>query len=229
MSVVFELALKRILKQHLTLALIILFPIILSFLPQPAGMGTPIIGYGIFGLVILFSTFLLTKQIIEDRQYKTIIRIAASPTTHKDYLLGHLGAYMLVMLLQITLFWVISVFRWEAPLSFYLWGYLLLLLFTIMSVSFSLFWHSLFKTYATSIAVYSIVANLMAVIGGMSFPLSLLPDNLRTIAVVLPTYWYAYGLESATDNVSNVVILCLLILMGFAIIFLTIGSKRRLN
>ncbi len=227
MKTVFELALKRILRQRLTLVLMISFPIVLAFLPQPEGMQTPTIAYGIFGLVILFVAFLLTKQVIEDRQSKTIVRIAASPISHRDYLVGHLAAYMIVMMIQLTFFFLLSLIQWTAPVSFYVWAYLLMFMFTVMAICFSLFWHSMFKTYATSIAIFSIAANLMAVIGGMTFPLALLPDRLRTVAVVLPTYWYSYGLEQATEMNFNYVMLCLLILLGFAIIFLTIGSKRR--
>ncbi len=227
MKTVFELALKRALKQRLTMSLIVVFPIALIFLPQPQGMTTPTIAYGIFGLIILFSSFLLTKQVIEDRQLKTIVRIAAAPLNHRDYLIGHLSAYMLIMFVQITVFWVLSLIRWTAPLSFYLFGYALLVLFTMMAISFALFWHAMFKTFATSISIYSIVANIMALMGGMSFPLQFLPDRLRTVAVVLPTYWYAYGLEQTTEAAYEIVMLCLLILFGFAILFLTIGSKRR--
>ncbi|MDI6453610.1 ABC transporter permease [Peloplasma aerotolerans] len=229
MSVIFRIALKRIFKQRLTLALMGLLPLVLIFLPRSEGLDTTRISYGIFGLITLFATFMLTKQVIEDRQSHTIIRIAASPITHKDYLMGHLSAYMSVMFVQVTLFWIISYIVWRGVFTFYLWAYLLMLCFTVMAICFSLFWHTLFKTYATSIAVYSIVANLMAVMGGMSLPLEYLPERLRLIAIILPTYWYAYGLELAALQNYVLVILCLLILLGFAIIFVTIGSKRRLE
>jgi ABC-2 type transport system permease protein len=227
MITVFELVLKRILKQKLTIALMIIFPMLLIVLPQPQGMESPTLSYGIFGLVILFSAFLLSKQVIEDRQYKTIIRISASPISHKAYLLGHLGAYLLVMIIQITGFWVLGMIVWEASIEFFLFAYVLMLFFTMMAISFCLFWHTFFKTYGTSISIFSIAANLMAVIGGISFPLMYLPDRLRQIAVVLPTYWYAYGLEQTTEKMYHTVLLCLLILLGFAIIFVSIGSKRR--
>ncbi|MBU1142397.1 MAG: ABC transporter permease [Firmicutes bacterium] len=229
MSVIFRLELKRIIRQRLTLSLMGVLPLVLIFLPKSEGLDTVRISYGIFGLITLFATFMLTKLVIEDRESHTIIRIAASPVTHKDYLLGHLFAYMSVMFVQVTIFWVISYFVWSGEFTFYLWAYLLMLCFTVMAICFSLFWHILFKTYATSLAVYSIVANLMAVIGGMSIPLEFLPERLRLIAIILPTYWYAYGLELAALHDNALVPLCLLILLGFAIIFLTIGSKRRLE
>ncbi|MFW5838842.1 MAG: ABC transporter permease [Bacillota bacterium] len=227
MRPIFELALKRILKQRVTLLLMIIFPIAIVFIPQPESMNTPSIAYGIFGLVILFSAFLLTKQIIDDRQHKTIIRIAAAPITHRDYLLGHVAAYMGVMVIQITMFFILSIVVYDAFVMYYVLAYILLLGFTFMSLTFALFWHTFFKSYETSIALFSIVANLMSLIGGMSFPLAFLPTELRRVAIIFPTYWYAYGLELSSEKAYGNAILCLLILGGFAIIFLLIGSKKR--
>ncbi|TVP95540.1 MAG: ABC transporter permease [Acholeplasmatales bacterium] len=227
MKTVFELALLRAFRQKLTIALMGVFPLVLIFLPQPAGMTTPALSYGIFGLVMLFSAFLLSKQLIEDRQYRTIVRIAAAPISHRAYLLGHLLAYGVLMGVQLSVFWVLSLFRWDAPTTFYLYGYLTLVVFAVTAISFCLFWHAMFRTYATSISIFSIVANLMAVVGGMSFPLQFLPDRLRQVAIVLPTYWYAYALELLGEGASLTFGLSLMILLGFAIIFVTIGSKRR--
>ena len=226
MSAVFELSLKRILKQRLTIILMMVFPIIVVLIPQSGG-EIPIIGYGLFGLILLFSAFLLTKQVIEDRQYKTIVRIAAAPITHRDYLVGHLAAYMMVLSIQVLAFWVITQIAWAGSFTFHVWALLLLVMFALLSLSFSLFWHTFFKTYATSIAVYSIAANLMALVGGMSYPLEYMPDDLRRVAVVLPTYWYAYGFELIGEARYFTALISLCILGAFAIIFLTIGSRRR--
>lgn len=228
MITVFELVMKRALRQRLIMAMVIVFPILLVLIPQPTNIETPTLSYGFFGLVMMFVTFLLAKQVIEDREMRTIVRIASAPISHRDYLLAHLGAYTLIMIFQVTVFWVLSFIVWDAPWSFFLSGYSLMLIFAITATGFALFWHSLFKRYTTSISVFSVVANLMAVLGGMSLPLALLPDHLRRVAVVLPTYWYAYGLEQATEKTFGMVILSLCILIGFATIFITVGSKRRL-
>ncbi len=226
MVAVFELALKRIVRQRLMLFLMLLFPIVLILLPQ-IGDEIPLVGFGLFGLVLMFSAFLLTKQVIEDRQYKTVIRIAASPTSHRDYLLGHIAAYMLVLMIQVVLFWILAQVSWRGAFGFYLWVLLFFTAFAFLSLSFSLFWHTFFKSYATSVAVYSVVANLLALLGGMSYPLAFMPNQIRRIAVVLPTYWYAYGIELVNDTRYLTALIALSILISFAIIFLTVGSKRR--
>ncbi|GEM_PF-479239 len=229
MSVVFELSMKRLMKQKLVLALMSLFPFVVLILPVPTGAKAPTLGYGMFGLVVMFSAFLLSKQVIEDRQMKTVVRIAAAPIKHRDYLLGHLTAYFTVLFVQILIFWTLSIVRWEATSMYFVWGLPYLLVFMVMGVTFSLFWHTFFKTYATSIAIFSIAVNVMALVGGMTFPLSIMPDSMRRVAVAMPTYWFSYGLEFVVDENTVGAIICLFIMTGFAIIFLLIGSRRRLE
>jgi ABC-2 type transport system permease protein len=229
MKEVFKLSLLRISKQKLTMLLITLFPLVVLLIPQAQGLDYPIVGYGIFGLVLLFSAFLLSKQIIEDRQYKTIKRIAASPITHKAYLLGHLSAYAMIVMIQILMFSVLGFIRWGGAFRFYGLGFIALSLFGMVSISFSLFWHTFFKTYATSIAIFSIASNIMALLGGLTYPLMFMPDSIKRYSIVLPTYWYAYAIEQITLSESMNVFFALLIMGGFAIIFVTIGSIRRFD
>ncbi|MFP4287391.1 MAG: ABC transporter permease [Candidatus Izemoplasmataceae bacterium] len=229
MKEVFKLSLLRISKQRFTVLLITFFPLAVLFIPQAEGLNFPIIGYGIFGLVLLFSAFLLSKQLIEDRQFKTIKRIAASPISHQGYLIGHLSAYFLVIITQISLFSILGFIRWGGSIDYYLQSYLALIFLGIVAISFSLFWHTFFKTYATSVAIFSIAANLMALLGGLTYPLMFMPESIKRYSIILPTYWYAYAIEQITLNETLNIFFALLIMLGFAIIFVTIGSIRRFD
>jgi len=226
MSVVMELALKRILKQRLMLAVIFILPIFLLLMPSPRD-GVVSMSHGLFGLIMFFAAFLLTKQIIDDRTQKTIVRIAASPLSHRDYLLGHMASYMLVLTFQSLLFFLMNMMFLSEGLVFNLYALVLYIIFGFMSLSFSLFWHTFFRSYATSMALFTVIVNIFALVGGLTVPVRLLPDGLQRTAIITPTYWYAHGIDEAfLMNPLNVLI-SLLILVVFAIIFLTIGSKRR--
>ena len=229
MNVIFAFSLKRILTQRLVLVLMLLLPAFIMFIRQPDHAAAPTIGYGLFGLIILFAAFMMTKQMLEDRQQKTLVRIAASPITHRQYLTGNLLAYTLVMGVQVTFFWVLSIIFWNAPIGFSLLGYAFLMGLALFAVSFSLFWHGLFRSFGTSIAIYSVAINIIAGFSGLSFPLEILPQSMRNIAVVIPPYWYSYGLEFLSQENHLLAVVCLLILLGFAIMFLVIGSRRRLE
>lgn len=226
MSAVFALVFKRLLSQRFTLVMWLGFPLAVVFVPVFDVSAPPVNVFGLFGLVIMFTSFLVSKQIIEDRQTQTVVRIAASPITHRDYLLGHLLGYGFIMTIQVALFVLLAAWRYPVGMNFYVLASALLWIFSLMSVTLALFWHTFFKSFNTSLSLFSIGANLMAVMGGLMFPLSVMPERLRSVAVVLPTYWFAYGLEEAALEMTASVLVSLAILVGFGIIFITIGSKR---
>jgi len=224
----FEHALKRTLRQTFLVVALFLIPISLAFIPQASADSVPM-SFTMYGLFILFSAFLLTKQILDDRIQKTVIRIAATPVEHKDYLSGHLLAYLVILVIQNIIFIIMASFLWsniEMHIGLLALTYMI---FSVLSITFTLFWHMLFKSYATSVAVFSVAANVIAIIGGLTLPLSMLPNTIRTIAVILPTYWFSYGIESIYNNNYGLAMIALSIVLGFAIIFLGIGSKRRLE
>lgn len=226
MNIVMGLALKRIFNQKLMLFVIFVLPVFLLLLPRPAE-GMVSMSHGLFGLIMFFSAFLLSKQIIDDRMQKTIVRIAASPLSHRDYLLGHLASYMMILILQSLLFFLINMIFLSEGVMFNLYALVLYIIFGFMSLSFSLFWHTFFRSYATSMALFTVIVNIFALVGGLTVPVRLMPDSLQRTAIITPTYWYAHGIDEAyLMNTLNVFI-SLLILVVFAIIFLTIGSKRR--
>ncbi len=225
MMAVFALVFKRLWTQRLTLLVMIVFPFIIILIPQMTD-GAPTGPFGLFGLVLMFSSFLISKQVIEDRQLRTVVRIAASPISHRDYLMGHLLGYALLVTVQVLVFTGLALMRYDVGFEFYRLALPLLWTFGLMTITLALFWHTFFKTFATSLSLFSVGANIMAVVSGMTFPLSLLPDRLKQIAVVLPTYWFAYGLENAQEQAVVTVLLSLAILTAFGIIFITIGSRR---
>ena len=228
MIVFFEHALKRTMKQKLLITGMFFFPLALAAAPHPEKTVPPI-GFTLYGLIILFSGFLLTKQIIEDRSSGTINRIAAAPICHWEYLSGHLLAYWSVLVVQNLIFIGMAYIMWhslEIVFSFLFVAYLAL---SALAVAFSLFWHLLFRSYATSIAVFSVLVNMVAILGGLIVPIALLPAEIKRIGVVLPTYWFSYAVQNTYEGNHATAFLALLIVVGFAIMFLVIGSKRRLE
>ncbi len=228
MTVFFELALKRTLRQKTLVIAMMVFPVILATAPHPAREAPPI-GFTLYGLIILFSGFLLTKQIIDDRSYGTITRIAAAPIRHFEYLLGHMGAYLLILLIQNLVFTVIAHASFESLDISLGMLFVTYAVFSILSITFSLFWHMLFRTYATSIAIYSVIVNMVAMLGGLIVPIPFLPERIITIGRILPTYWFANAVQHVYEGSNLTALLSLFIVISFAIMFLVMGSKRRLT
>jgi ABC-2 type transport system permease protein len=71
---------------------------------------------------------------------------------------------------------------------------------------------------------------LVVLLGGLLVPLETFPDILKRIAVVFPTYWLSEGLDWVVfgDDISEFLLING-ILWLYTIVFLVIGSVRRIN
>ncbi len=222
----FIYALKRSLRTTSNIIVIMILPIVLIFLPSFQGGIMPQ-GLAMYGMIVLFSAFLLSKQLIDNRSNQTIIRIAASPLSHIKYLTSFLLAFSVILWVQNTVFLAVMIWYWGAAIHNVFLILMLYYVYSVSSISFCLFWNSMFKTYYTSLALFAGVASLMSMITGITLPLSMLPDTLLRFSVFLPPYWLAYGLDMVYNNLNSSVLLSISIMTVFSIIFIMIGSQRR--
>lgn len=222
---IFMFALQQNLKQKISLLLLLVLPLVLLFIPSMSG-SLPM-GFSLFGLLNLYSAFLLTRPVVEDRMQKIVVRIAASPVSHGYYLASHLLASLLLLSVQCMIFVVASFLYFGPEQTNYLVLFLLYFSYSAMVLSLSLAWNSMFRSYTTSFALFSGIGSIMCLISGLSFPLSLLPQSIQTMVRVLPTYYLAHGLLMLGKQSGSGILLPAVVLWIFAGIFLLIGSKRR--
>ena len=79
-------------------------------------------------------------------------------------------------------------------------------------------------------AVFSIVISFMSILGGIFIPINLLPEVLKRLGMIFPTYWLSNALISINENkdLQNY-LLSIGILILFTVLYTTFGSKRRLE
>jgi len=222
---IFLFALQQNLKQRISLLLLLVLPLVLLFIPSMTG-SLPM-GFSLFGLLNLFSAFLLSRPVVEDRMQKIVVRIAASPISHAYYLSIHLLASLLLLAVQCLVFVVASILYFGPHVTNYLVLFLLYVSYSAMVLSLSLAWNSMFRSYNTSFALFSGIGSIMCLVSGLSFPLSLLPQSVQTMVRILPTYYLANGLLMLGKQSGSGVLLSAVVLWVFTGIFLLIGSKRR--
>lgn len=225
----FCFALLRSLRKKNTMVLSTVLPLILIFI-RPIWQSDEIDGFALYGMFLLFAAFSHVRQIMNDRVTGTAVRIFAAPITTFQYLSQSLLAFWLILSLQSLAFILIGAFLYNWSV---LTGLRLIISYTIFSaagISFSLAWNSLFRSKVMSDAVFSIVVSFMALLGGIFMPIEILPDPLRYVGMLFPTYWLSNSLsriDEATNNGTYWV--SILILLLFSTIFLLFGSKRRLE
>ncbi len=223
---VYLFALREDLRSPLNIILILLLPIPLLFIP--ANPDSYPFGISLFGMVILYSSFLLSRPIIEDRMKGIVVRIAASPISTFRYLSSHLLAYLTLLVVQILIMLTGSIIIHGSAIQGRLVLFTLYITFAFMCLSFTLAWNVLFKSYNISFAVFSGIGSLMCLFSGVSLPLFLLPTSIVRYSMFLPTYWLSYGLEALFGGDTRALLQAHVILLVYACIFLLIGSKRRL-
>lgn len=223
----FVTALKRSFHSIANIIVIMFLPLAFVLFPVFEPTGIPQ-GLSWYGMIVLFSAFLLAKQLIDNRTNRTIIRIAASPISHFKYLSMHLLAFTAILWVQNTLFFIVMKIHWQDAIESVFWILSLYYALSVMMIALCLFWNSLFKTYYTSLALFAGVGSLLTMITGVTVPLAMLPDSILEVARFLPPYWFAHGLEMVYNGNETNVLTSLAIMLIFALFFLVVGSRRRL-
>jgi len=223
--ILFKHALKHSFAQPVNILVIFILPFAALFIPFEVG-GLPF-GLSFYGLFNLFSAFLLSRLIVEDRSNKIIIRISSAPISYFQYLGSYLLAFLLILVIQNTIFTLATYFYWGDVVLNYGLLLILYLLYSIMTISFSLCWNSFFRAYNISFALFTGVASVMCLISGVSIPLQVFPGSIRSKVMILPTYWLPSGLVAIYNGKIIDVIFSYIVLLVYGGILLLLGSKRR--
>ncbi|HAE20949.1 MAG TPA: hypothetical protein DCG47_01315 [Spirochaetaceae bacterium] len=223
---IFTLALKENTRHRINLFLICLFPFPLLLIPTN-GVSFPF-GINLYGMLIFYTAFLLSRPIAEDRMKGMIVRIAASPISAFQYLSSHLAAYFLLLGLQILLFIAGSAFVHRLEPLVYLKLFSLYISFAVMSTAFSVAWNSLFRSFNLSFGLFAGLASILCLVSGISIPLLIIPQSIQRFAMFLPMYWLPYGIEALRAFRYADMLLAHAILLGYAAVFLLAGTRRKI-
>lgn len=226
---IFRFALMRGLRKKSTLAALCAVPLAMVFI-RPLWMPENGMGFPLYGMIIMFAAFSLVRLIMTDRVTGTVVRIFAAPVTTLQYLSQSLFAFWLMLGVQTVGMVAIgaALYQWGFGMSIRL--VLCYTVFALASIAFSLAWNSLFRSKVMSDAVFSLVISLTALLGGIFIPITMLPDTLRKIGMLFPTYWLSNALLLIQgQGSSGDYWLSIMIMLLFSAAFLLYGSKRRLE
>lgn len=225
---IFRFALIRTLRNGYNIGLLLALPLLIVFWPPDDRFALPA-GYRYYGVVLLFLAAKLVHVLLEDRVNRIVQRISASPVTHFRYLLQNLLAYEVPLLVQIGIVTATGIFLHGLSVLTFAALFALFVFFSLTAIGFSLAWCSLFRDKSTSFAILSSVIMLLSMVGGLLWPVGIMPELLQRAAMFLPTYWLAEGLMLISAEASwGKLSVPLGILLLFTMAFLLIGSKRRL-
>ena len=171
----------------------------------------------------------LSGMFAYERQKGTLRRILTTPTRKSTYLIGTITGQVLTALVQMGLLvgfgiLVMHVNWGHAPLALAL----MLLASALAAAALGTMLGTFVKTDSQANGISVMLGMTMALLGGCWYPLELFPQAVRTAVKVFPTTWSMQGLLDISLRGAGVSAILpeAGVLLGFAVLFFTIGVWR---
>ncbi|WP_100399174.1 ABC transporter permease [Bacillus sp. FJAT-44742] len=226
---IFTFVFKRFFRKRSNLLFLLILPVGVMFLPE--GEWPPIpLGFQYYGILLMFIAAKLAGIIMQDRYDKALLRLSIAPITHFQYLLQNLLAYFLILTLVNIAAVLTGVIVHGNNIPSPVLLFIIYSFFTLTALGFALAWISLFHNKETAFAVVSGVIVLMAMTGGVMWPVELMPEVLQRVVMVIPTYWLAEAMRVVSFDVPvEELAVPLVMMLLFSAAFLLLGSRRRIS
>ncbi|MCL2855521.1 MAG: ABC transporter permease [Defluviitaleaceae bacterium] len=228
---VFKFALLRSLRNPVSLVLNSVIPVLLMFIPVlwEANLfgGAP--GFPVLAFIIIFGAFTMSKNIIADKEDGAITRILMGPVSMRSYLAQNLLSSTIPLLVSLMLTVLLGIILRDWSFITALGVFITFGMLTATCVTMAYAWQALFKDSESSTTGFSILATVMAMLGGLFIPTSLFPGILEHIGVIFPSYWAMHSLGYLMENgeIAGRFWVGIGAMALFAMAFLLYGSKRR--
>ena len=176
-----------------------------------------------YGFVSIFTAYFIIKTLTDDKRGGMPDRLGVVPRTQRVLLIqSTLAAFVLT---EITALLMILVLRYQmGPFSNAVFLFLLLSLYNLFSVGLVLTIVSMLRDMGASSVVMSMLATVFAMLGGLFWPLEIVPEFMHKVAWFSPGYWFAQGLGSIPNVTFEGFGLSLLFLAGFTAVVFLIGG-----
>ncbi|MCG8513271.1 MAG: ABC transporter permease, partial [Halanaerobiales bacterium] len=152
------------------------------------------------------------------------------PITNFQYLFENLMAFSLILMIANLLVVIVGIVVHGDLLISPIKLFFIYTNFSFTAIGFSLAWFSLFRNKQTANSVLNGVFVLMALMGGVMFPIQILPETFQRLAMMLPTYWLMESmLLIIRGGGLRDYILPLGIMLMFSFAFILLGSRRKIS
>nr|WP_269135822.1 ABC transporter permease [Sporosarcina cyprini] len=174
-------------------------------------------------IVMLFTT----GTLIEARSMGIWSRLLTTPATRIQLTLGYVLSFFIIGFVQFSLLILLTSLlfgvQWGDPLGLAVLVITLLLCVVGLGMAIA----TLVKTSEQQSAVGMLLIISTSMLGGVYWPLDIVPEFMRKIANFVPQSWAIEGFKSLVDGAAlGDIMTPILVLLGFSIVFLSIGISR---
>lgn len=191
-----------------------------------SGLSYSSAGFSIMFVMIMMLS--VTGIIIEARKTGVWSRLFTTPSSRVQVMLGYFLSFFLIGWIQFILLMVSSsIFfgvKWGNPLGVFILITSLLLCVVGLGLAIA----SLVKTSEQQNAIGTLIIVSTCMLGGVYWPISIVPEFMQKMANFVPQSWAMKGfteLIAGGGSVSDIMT-PVIVLIGFSLLFLSIGLSR---
>ncbi len=178
---------------------------------------------------VFIPLFGISALLAYERNTGTLGRLLTTPTSQATFLLATIGGQVLMALLQMLLLIGFAILVLKVP-----WGReplalaILLVASALAAAAIGAAMGTIMRSEAQANNLSILMGMVMALLGGCWYPLELFPQAAQTAVKVLPTTWAMLGMTDLLLRGEGVngILLEAGVLLGFALVFFTIGVVR---
>ena len=189
------------------------------------------VGMLAIGFTIMFMMFGISgaaSAILDEKIGGTWQRLLTSPTSKVQVMIGYLFSYFMMGAIQLFVLMVVMNLIYGS-----MWGNLIYFvpfaaLVIITIVGFGLMMASIVKTRQQASALSAVLIVSTCMLGGVYWPLEIVPEFMQQIAKAVPQSWMITGFREIVSGSLYIPTIrnSALILLAFSLLFFTIGLKR---
>ena len=184
--------------------------------------------FGMYGFVAIFTAYFIIKTLIEDKRRGMPDRLGVLPQAPRNIMIqGTFAAFLVTegtaALLMLTLRLQIG----EIPNTANLFA--LLSLYNLFTVGMVLAIVSILSDLGAASVVMTMLSTIFAMLGGLFWPLDMVPEFMLKLAWFSPGYWLSRGLQNIREINFNGFGMPMLFLAAFTVVVMLLGGWRRIQ
>ena len=185
---------------------------------------------GVVGVLIMQIALILTSTaVVRERENNTLEQIIASPLTRTEFVLGKVGPYVAIALVDFYLILALGWWLFDLPMASSQ-GLLLLLVVIyvtgLIALGLAISTVSQTQQQAIFLSIFILIPSIL--LSGFIFPLEAMPGYVRPVALALPFTYFVEIIRGLLLKANTFADLATdyLALTAFALVFLGVSIRR---
>lgn len=178
------------------------------------------------GFMIMLVTAIgmfITLAVMDDRQYGTYSRMAISSVTGIQYIVGTLGASVLISLISLIILPLYLLVTGAQMNAGYPLIFVAVMIYSLFNSALSIMLAQLISSKQALATMSGCLASVGALLGGAWFPIDETAGMLKYLSYITPQYWYFKFMSGAAEqpliNICVLILYTLLIMLASAALF----------